>query len=510
MAYKIASHPDVAKYLNSWLQIDDLVDGSLCRVARYLLKYATEEVNHAKAQAHYTQRLARLVYDNLCDPILTIHLAHLSQKVTWGGLQSDKFVTIRDNASGMGENAESVAREIIYNYLKDGLVGVLVDAPADASLPSYQVVYPAISIRNWQRFTSGPKRGQFKSICLQEHPFIGADNKAYDQVRIVEYDDDQTYPTYKVLRASKEKTYLDLANASRATTAGELLITNFCDHDYELVETGQLSIDVIPFEMIGCGMPESVLKDVYQDARSIMNKTSAKDNILYYQAFQRVLGAGMKAEEIDKWSESIIAIAQDPSANIQTIEPANPAALDADIERAKARALRKGLMQHNQLVEDTRQVQSAESKTKDMVARIKFYDQTLDMLERKLHTIYGFHALFENEELPELNIKFVRDYGLEDTSIESTEDALVYSQAGQLGVVELQREVLRKYVAKMQIVARQGQSEEQRRQELLAVIDSAQGYNRASALPGATQPAQFQRTTMTDALSDGGQSTARN
>lgn len=492
---KLTYHPQFRRDLPAWLQINDFVDGSFDAVSKYLFRYSTEEVNSSKARASYHSRLQRLNNDNLCDPILSIHLAHLSQQITFGGLDSEKFQTIIADANGAGQSAPEMVRSYLWEYLKLGMIGILVDAPADPNLakPSYQVMYPATHIRDYRRFTDGENKGEFRLVLLQDEDFRDDEGKSYERMRLIEFTDDSEFPVYTIYQSKEEKNIFDLADESR-DLAGLIWKWDFLDREYDVIEEGSLSIPVIPFEIIGSGLSDSTIKDVYCDNKIILNKQSAKDNILYYQAFQRLLGAGLTPEEVASWNESIICTTTSPDAKVQVIESANPQALSEDIANMKSRAMRKGLLQHNQLIDDTRQVQSAESKEKDMKARSKYYDFVLEAFERSLSRIFAFHALFESETPESIAIKIARDYGLDSGDTQQSQDALIYSQAGTFGAREVQAEILKKHVSRMQIIGKDGQSEEERRKELLDSIDAAKSTQVSSPLNNGGF--QFQRPTL--------------
>lgn len=476
MGIKVINHPEFVENYPYYDLFDDFSDGSVSRVSKYLTRYQTEAPNTLQGDRAYQNRLSRLYNVNRCKPYLILHRGHLAQNIAIEGLKGQRFEEILADVTRYRVNAQTMARRMLWNYMKNGRLGVLVDrqrstsqsalGAREAGERSYQVLYSAQDIRYWSFHESGPQMGELKELVLMDKPRIDGD-KVYPRLRRFELPAGAANYRWMILEAKPEKG-LGTSNAAA---------------DYDFVDGDFGGIDVIPFYLWGCGREDSFLVDIAELNKADMNIGSVESNINHHQGFQRSYAVGATAAEIEKTGEQIISVIEDPNAKLFTISAGDPSAIQSERARIINEINRRGKFEFNQLADDTRQVQSAESKSKDMQARKGIYDNVTDELQDALKFIYGLHAKFEEEPADKLSVTVSRDYGLEDETAVTQEETLTFNQARELGATEVQRAILRTRVARLRLKPKPNEDEKKMAEELAADIEAsaAEGSNLASS-----------------------------
>lgn len=435
----LRNHPQLVAEWATYSTIADLMTNDIGRARKHLIQHRSESDGTKEGIANWQNRLNRLYRSNYVSPYVTIHTSHMSQPLTVAGADDERLKVIQADSTGFRQSLTQMARERLHRFCRDGKVGALVDSPAVIAKDrataratkerSYQVVYDACDIRNWEVFAEGARKGQFKEVLLAEP----TDGKRARFRRLVIEDSENAKFHWQILE-TKTKSFL---------TAAEK------DFTAEVVDEGEGGIGRIPFVVFGCGPDDSLVADVWPLDIAIMNLTSVLSNIVYNQGFQRSLLAGVAPEEIEKITEFTVTLLRNTDARIFTIDPGDPAAAEKEIEKLKKEADRRGKFEFNQLSDDTRQVQSADSKAKDLVTRKALYDATLDYQEDIETEILRLHAEFEGVDPADISVSIGREYGLEDEQAELNKLGLVWGHARELGAHRLRKEILRIEAAKL-------------------------------------------------------------
>lgn len=472
------NHPELVANWETYTALDAFTSGAPERVSSYLEKHASEADGTIEGERNYATRLKRLYNVNFCDPYLFLHWCHMSQPITLSGMDGKPLDAIKSDATGYGEDFIQVARDRLWYYDRDGRVGTLVDGPAviadnkeqavTTKERSYQVIYQAKQIRYWERFTDGPRKGQLRELVLE---MPGKKGKACFR-RFVQPEGNVAFQ------------FEDLEVAS--STSGIALINN-APVQAEVVATGTGGLNTIPFVVMGCGPEDSFIKDVWPLNKTFMNLLSVLSNVLYNQGFQHSVLTGARKEEITKITEYTITLLSNPDASIHLIPPGDPQGLFSELANLKGEIHRRAKFQYNQLADDTRQVQSAESKEKDLIVQKVIYDNTLDLLSRTEEKIYRFHAEFEGANPDDISVSIARDYGLEDKQAKSAQQQQVFSMAGQLGVQELQKEILKIWASELDYIPSEEETEDDVRQRMFEAIDAADSTASTAAKQFASQ-----------------------
>jgi hypothetical protein len=477
---------DYLASLETWEEIDDFCDGDRrVLVEKYLIPHESERVPNKKAQNLWADRKKRTGYENDTQPFLDIHSGHLARNVNFGKLNdNEQFKLIIEDATGYGEGAQEMYEQMVELRLKHGLLAVLVDGPATiaenkadavaAKERSYQVIFNARQILNYEWFNDGPRKGQLKQIVLQADQ-IEKDGQMMDAVH---------------------RFYLP-EGADRNPSAGfikELLYTDDEDKKgstsdkkrFKLFSAPVLgSIPQIPIEVIGRGLKDSKMRSVTQQAWKLFNSRSVRDSINYNQGFLWVILVGTKETEITSRAEFQITLISNPEAKVMSVPAGEPTGYETQIKGEENKLKRIGLWEYNQLTsEDTAQVSSADSKAQDAKARLKIYEDITKELERAGTRIFKLHALYEGVNEKEVSISVERDFGLDDETATQATRGIQFSRAGTLGARDIQKNILMLDVAEMDVIPKDGEDKDEARQRLMDSIENAEPP--APVIPGGS------------------------
>jgi hypothetical protein len=491
--YKLICDPGLVANWKTYQKIADFEEGDLSVLAeRYLLRYGFEWDNEEKAKKHFLSRQERLRNDNFVSQYLVLHIGHLSQPMTVNGVEGNELLErVLADATGFGVPAEMANRERTQFYIRDGRVGTLVDAPAEVSgstgearanrEQSYEIIYEASQIWVARRFTEGPRRGEFSEVVVTYGSHVAEDGTVYMQFRRFAQEEP---PDARFV-----------CQTLRAKSAGVLSPGSKIE-ELEIVEETQGALTRIPFVMRGAGPKESYVRDIANDNCAHLNLQSVNDNILYYTGMQRAVFIGFTREEIDKWGESNGIMTANSDAQVLNVEPAYPQGILETLATLERKIHRRGKFQFNQLAEDSRESPSLESKQLDLTARKDVYDRTLDMMERMEEEIWRLHAEYANVSTEGISVKIRRDYGFDDQASAREQRESTWTKAGELGVLGVQKEVLKVEVEQLPLSATDGVSVEDRRKELMRQIDAADPTaSRAGDLFGSLGGNLFQSAT---------------
>jgi hypothetical protein len=464
-----SNHPELVANWSLYERIADFEDGSPERVVKYLRPHAAEM--DAEGLKQFQIRSDRLYNVNFCSPYLWLHWGHLSQPISVKGAESEQMQEILKDVTGYRESHEQVQRERVYSFLRDGRIGTLVDSPAVVATNlaearakrerSYQKLYRARQIRYWQQYSEGPRKGQLAEVILEESP-ITVGGKSFNQYRrLLQPPEPDAFFQWEILQETSS------IDSNRSTLNKPI--------ECDVTDAGLGGIRVLPFVIMGSGPADSFIKDVVPLNLAHMNLESVLSSIIYNQGFQRVIFTGVSKEEVSKVTEWTITLLKNEAAKVAEIPPGNPDAVFKEIERLERQIHRRAKFEFNQLSDDTRQVQSAGSKAKDLIVQHVIYNNTLDYSERVETEIFRMHAMYEDKtrEPTDVQVSIARDFGLEDPEAESMELAAAFAEAGQLNVPELQKAILAMRASKLRYIPQDDKTEEQVREEILAAIANA-------------------------------------
>jgi hypothetical protein len=489
---ELANHPEYIENKDFYERASDFYLGdqaTMCST-KYIVPYLTETSGDKDSGTALANRIARSVYVNDVAPIILQHKTSLAQAVTINGFEGGTLDVIKEDVTGYGDTPQEMYSRMLEFFLVHGRVGILVEGPGDVSdnvaeaikkgERSYQLLYSADKIRYWELFSSGPKKGKLSDLLLFEG-CIKEDKEEYYQFRRYYFEGTSNTYSWQILQ-TKKGTGIDY---SKPTV-------------YEVINGAPGELEEIPFTIFGRGRCDSALKDLIQPAWGAHNRLSVLSSINYNQGFQRSIVAGVNdGKELQKVGEAIITVIRNENAKVTVIPAGVPDAVETEWRAYRQIISRIGLLQYNQLMDDTRQVQSSESKAKDLRAREVYYDDIIAMFEKKLSQVYKHHAMFEGQSPDEVSVTISRDFDLTDTELELQSDSALMLWANRFGDagVKIQKAILEKYVSELRILPAEGQTEDARRLELLDAIRNA-----SVQADQQQQNPLFQRTSIVDRL----------
>lgn len=464
MVDKIYVHPALASQINMLTLIADMTDGTLSRVSKYLRPYMTESGQNVSPDgiSNFANRQSRLYHINNCEPFIWIHLAHMSQDITVTGWDSKRAELIKADVTGEGQSAQSMAEDMLWYYMRDGRVGILTEKQPSISSTalgaeasgerSYQILVVSKNIVYWNKFREGAFRGQLAEVVIRdEDELVGGEWR-------------QVYRRYKTDGLSNYT-----VDILRTRDSSGLDLTQTTGQDVDYVNTLNGAVPFIPFTIFGSSVEDSFLHSIVENNVAHMNLGSVVSNIIYNQGFERNIIVGAKPEEIKKMGEWLVTVIDNENTKVFTLSAGNPEAGFKEKAELNNHIYRRGKFEFNQLADDTRNVQSAESKERDMASRKKLYDNTLDALVTALTRIYKIHAIFEGDSPENVAVTIGRDYGLEDSQSKANKSNNVFTQAGIVGAKDVQRQVVKTNLREIVLIPNENESET----DMLARLDES-------------------------------------
>ena len=447
MKMKISYHPRFLDEKQTYSEIDDWYDGRLSRVIKYLIPHQSESNNTPESSRAWEARRARTTNENDMKPAVKIHVGHLAQPVEWGKFgEEPRLAPVLDDVSGLGDSPERFFIKSFTKYVLHGFLGIYVEGPEiapdapeetindvqESRSHSFQILFDAHSIRNWARFSSGPYRGQLSSVLVARGVVEFEGNKG-ERLDLFE------------IRPGKNftRTELFVKKGEKPDKEGGIPAT--------VIARFQGNVPEIPIVLIGEGLESTVMGDVAQRHNSLFNQTSIYDSINYYQGFKWSIITGARAEEISARSEFQVTLVSNENASVHTIESGDPTAIASRCEGMRYRLRRLAMFDMNALTNDeSKMIQSAESKEHDVQGRKEIYDTILTDFEKSFSHVYRLHAFYEGAPAlygdKSAMIKFGRNFKLTDPISEITRSNLVFSQATVLGAQQTRKEIFRQNV----------------------------------------------------------------
>lgn len=484
MKKTVRNNPHLVRHWDTYWSIADFESNSHYRLKRHLIKNRAEDDGTADGKAIFTNRENRLYNIPFVSPYLFLHWCHMCQPITLSGMDGDALEAIKDDVTGYRKNYLTAARDRLWHRIMDGRVGILVDGPADIAKDrgtakstgerSYQTIYEAHEIRDWQWFTKGPRKGQLARLVLQQ-PDIEADGKRIAVFRVFEQPEglDAKFQWFDV---TKPDECTDIAVSGQRRVERHAVITSD-PQELEVMPGAEHSgiggLTEIPFVIWGDGPKESLADDVWFLSKAWMNLNSVLSHIIYNQGFQRSIFSGVDKEELVKMTEWSVTVVSGENAQIFTIPPGDPVAAQAECDKLKKEIHRRAKFEFNQLADDTRNVQSADSKAKDTIVQKVIYDMILDEQAEVERQIYRLHAQYEGADPEAIQASIDRDYGLEDANAEEVELLSLFNEARELGVFEPQKQVLRIRASRPKYLPTDTESEDDILKKVMDAIESA-------------------------------------
>lgn len=409
----------------------------------------------------YERRLKLLEYYNQTRLVRDIHMANLAQEIRVQG--ADYLEERLLDVDGAGKHYTRELTDIMKGLLAHGEYGVLLDAD-DETGTTYHVQYTSSCILGMERFHRGDHRGEWKELWLIDGVEKDRSGKKVLRVLQLETDADDKPYRYKWWLSTEEKSKINWFSVKELTLAPKPDVEN-------MPGEGLGSVPYIPFVLFKDDEESPVLEAVQQLSYIRLNKASAKDNIEYYQSFQRLIGHNIEPQAFMILAEdgitSYVPSPGQPAGSVQVIEPGDGTMLAKSIDALDARIIKQGLKQIHTLSELSREVQSAESKARDADTRHEYYDTLLSDYERNYERLLYWQAEMEGINASEISVSTTRNYRSSETEIGILQRQQAASLATQLGAVDVLKTLLKQYVGELRGVS------EDEKEELYDIIDTS-------------------------------------
>lgn len=450
---KIGYRKELKENYKTYVELADFTDGRIDKVSSYLISYLTErdsdsddKTNNSKA---FNNRKEHLYNINYCSPYLFIHLGHLTQEITIQGYNSEKIDSIKSDVDLFNNNLKCAYIEYMWDYLRDGMVGVLVDkeplseniTEATNKARSYQLKFEAVRIRNIEYYHKGNNRGKLRNVYLTL------------SISKVENEDKKFKETVLKLSLPEVGNYTWEYLESK-----DFNIDNFLENEdieFESIYSGTGSFEEIPFSIIGGGVNDSMLSEGMPLNKALLNKRSIRGSIIYNQGFQRNFIFGVEPKEIIRVGEHLLTAVKNENAKILSLEAGTVDASTEEIKDIQNQVDRRLRLEFNQLADDTRQIQSAESKQADRVGKKKIYSLIIDQFQSFFTNIYRFHFLFDDPKAYDpkaFTLSIAKDFELDDLSVELSESQVAFYMAKDLGVIKVQKAILKYRISRLKFL----------------------------------------------------------
>lgn len=513
---KLPIHPQYSVHHSFYERIRDVIspltEKSLIN-PKYVKPYVTEAAADTPKEV-YNNRLARTYAITFSDSIIDEHVGTLSQKVTVAGFgrgdgdtESTILDDIVDDFDGCGNDITEFAAQLLEVYIAYGFCGLLITGEQERAASaeqqrqlrqrSFGFIYQPFDILNWSRFRTGQYIGELQTVTI-----IDSITKKGALIRVYTYEPEINGYSYQMYLA-KDITSRD----------------SFLREEISVVPEGDrvehANVPYLPFFIFGRGPKDSFVGKVSSLDVALVNRLSTYSNVNFAQGFRQIIFSGVQnvKDFLKRVHEQIVGAVSSEIA-VHQIPAGDPVALEKEIKMIMHWARRVGMFQMRQLTDDmTAQVASAESKAKDLQTLEQIYDSTLKMFEKHLSKVFRLIYYIETttptqEAMDAINVSIARDFDLSDTQFDIERDKFILFVAANLESsvrVEVEKEVLKRYVSKMRLVPTNELNEDQLMQRLMEQIQNAKPAGGLSfepsnlfgaptttetpALPGVVEPA---------------------
>jgi hypothetical protein len=422
MTITLYQHPDYIANKEDLTRYRDLYEGKRHRITlpAYLWPHALEMLpNDRNSSAMYVSRLQRTRYFNIPEVIVSIWTAlFFSTPLQLDDPTIKELGPRLDDSDGLGNSFNSLVKDqILKNMLIYGRVWVAVDnyATPIATVgqqralgiePFFSVLDP-LSVVDWAIEDKDPKRVGRLNFLRQVYIEMLPRTEASDQPKYQECSDvylirDGKYVLQKFVQPERVASngIPDAATLTFGESGGWTLA-------YE-VET---QLDEIP---ISYYTGDSWIKDVCEETLRFFNLRSNRDNVLYYQGYQKLVvkGTNLNDPEQRKAVSEYTMLGVPTDGDVFAIEPADTGALDRAVTEAFDSAIKVGLNQLRVTPQDSRSTQSAEAVDKERENTRALLSSAISELETLVTQSLSHFMAFKGKQLePEVTILGVSDAG---------------------------------------------------------------------------------------------------
>jgi len=426
------THPDYYANYDYWRTVKDLYDGNqgVLTTGKYLWYHELEGavdsqgasapiINPNDAMKLRVRREQRTQYYNVIKPIVSRYTSIFFLTPPTLDDKTTKLLEGQErDVTGTGQSLNTFLKdEVLFNLIMYGRAFVVTNAPSDEvknqteektkRKPRFESLSP-LDVKDWQVETEGENKGKLKFIRW-EYSLIPPRNNPLEAPTIVQ----------------RSKT-MELQGTNFITTTYEL-------KEKEVVEKGKKETRMI-WEQIQqvvltgwTALPvqavlnnESWIKDLCGEALKLHNLISSRDNILYYQAYQRLWASGITNEEQRKAVTEYTMFFVPEGSTVGAVEPVNTASIESAIERTVMNIFRMAYGVTRMLPATSEANESAETKQEDRKALETLILSEIETIENLANATLKDWATFKGENNFKADVNFSRDLSTFDIQTEVT------------------------------------------------------------------------------------------
>lgn len=438
---EFSEHPEYLEYKDNWELYRLLYEGDQKKLknGEYLWYHELESTagSYPSAAPNSPQlaippglrvrmiREERSTYTNEIEPVISRWQSIFFKKAPEADEEVKRlFGDDIDDVTGDGKSLNTFINDsVLANRLIYGRPIIMTDAPslkaktlleqkALGLRPFFKMLNP-LEVKDWEIETSGARKGQFKWLRCEYFQIESRENSRtkpvvnlYSKELIFNVATDGkigTY-TYNIYRLEKEE------NTNKA--------------QWNLVSSDDfIGFPNLPVRSIEC--EESWIKDSAPLARKLYNLESGRDQMLYYQMYQRTFIAASISEQEKMAMASYVIGFLPEGAVVHTIEPASTQSIDKNIEETKMALRAVAFNQQRQMQIASKAVEGAETQREYKEALTSVVKSELETLETLVNNAIKDYAWFKEQNADfKGEVKFSRDVELDDL----VEEIMFYQQ----------------------------------------------------------------------------------
>lgn len=426
------THPDYYANYEYWQTVKDLHEGNhgVLTTAKYLWYHELEGavdsqgasapiINIDDAMKLRVRREQRTQYYNVIKPIVSRYTSIFFLTPPTLDETTTKLLEGQErDVTGTGQSLNTFLKnEVLFNLIMYGRAFVVTNAPSDEvrnqteekakRKPRFESLCP-LDVKDWQVETKGENKGKLTFIRW-EYSLIPPRNNPQEAPTIVQRSKVMILEGSNFITTTYELKEKEVVNAGKKEKREEWEQIN------SVALTGWNSL---PVQAILDG--KSWIKELCGEALKLHNLISSRDNILYYQAYQRLWASGITNEEQRKAVSEYTMFFVPEGSSVGAVEPVNTASIESAIEKTVMNIFRMAYGVTRMLPGSSEANESANSKQEDRKALETLILSEIETVENLANAILKDWALFKGQNNAEAKVNFSRDLSTFDIETEVT------------------------------------------------------------------------------------------
>lgn len=403
-------HKDYIELLPHWERIRDLYEGKHAIVTKqdYLWPHQFELADSPDSRALRRAREQRTKYLKLPRMIKEIWTSFFFRKLPTLNQEAQRLLEgASDNIDGKGTSIYTfIKRDLLSSLLMTGQANILVDSfgkvagnlaeqQAMGLRPFMELLSP-LAVPDWETETEdGNRIGKLRMLRHEYDlilPRMRATDKPVSQRMCAErFLDGRRYAIQRYIQDEQKNKATTPMESEGWLEDGEPTLTNLLE---------------VPIARI---VSEPWLDEVSDEAERLHNLRSNRDNILYFQGYQKIFVIGpASTEDKQAMGEYLMAFAPE-GTTIEVIEPASLAGYETAIDESLNNAFKVGLMQLRALPSDSKVGQSADSASEEKDNAYARAEAAIEDMENAMNEALEYFAQFKGQRETGAAIEFNRD-----------------------------------------------------------------------------------------------------